>query len=171
MPLGAQESVMTTTAQTGLGVPTLEWVMSLQVAIAPGDGLGACPDGQRSNYRILGGHFQGLDVGGEVVAGGADFYLQRHDGVGELDARYSLRSDRGEWINVHNTGLIVLGDRGRELEAQGIWPIPEQEYRCTCSPRFQVASGRLGWLTRSVMIGKVSYPAVDQVAIHCYRLA
>ena len=162
---------MNTTVQTGLGVPTLEWVMSLQVAIAPGDGLGACPDGQRSNYRILGGHFQGLDVGGEVVAGGADFYLQRHDGVGELDARYSLRSDRGEWINVHNTGLIVLGNRGRELEAQGIWPIPEQEYRCTCSPRFQVASGRLDWLTRSVMIGKVSYPAVDQVAIHCYRLA
>lgn len=162
---------MTSTAQTGLGVPSLEWVMSIQVAIATEDRLGACTDGQRSNYRILGGHFQGLEMRGEVVAGGADFYLQRSDGVGELDARYSLLSDRGEWINIHNTGLIVLSDAGRELQAQGIWPIPEHQYRCSCSPRFQVASGRLAWLTRSVMIGKVSYPAADQVAIHCYRIA
>lgn len=162
---------MTTTTQTGLGVPTLEWVMSIHVAIAAGEGLGACTDGQRRNYRILGGHFEGLNVRGEVVAGGADFYLQRSDGVGELDARYSLLSDRGDWINIHNTGLIVLSDQGRELEAQGIWPIAEEEYRCHCSPRFQVARGRLDWLTRSVMIAKVSYPAADQVAIHCYRLA
>lgn len=162
---------MTSTAQTGLGVPSLEWVMSIQVAIATEDRLGVCTDGQRSNYRILGGHFQGLDVRGEVVAGGADFYLQRSDGVGELDARYSLLSDRGEWINIHNSGLIVLSDSGRELQAQGIWPIPEHQYHCSCSPRFQVASGRLAWLTRSVMIGKVSYPAADRVAIHCYRIA
>lgn len=162
---------MTSTAQTGLGVPSLEWVMSIQVAIATEDRLGACTDGQRSNYRILGGHFQGLEMRGEVVAGGADFYLQRSDGVGELDARYSLLSDRGELINIHNSGLIVLSDSGRELQAQGIWPLPEHHYRCSCSPRFQVASGRLDWLTRSVMIGKVSYPAADQVAIHCYRIA
>lgn len=162
---------MTSTAQTGLGVPGLEWVMSIQVAIATEDRLGVCTDGQRSNYRILGGHFHGLEVRGEVVAGGADFYLQHSDGVGELDARYSLLSDRGEWINIHNTGLIVLSDTGRKLQAQGTWPIPEHQYRCSCSPRFQVASGRLAWLTRSVMIGKVSYPAADQVAIHCYRIA
>lgn len=162
---------MTSTAQTGLGVPSLEWVMSIHVAIATEDRLGACTDGQRSNYRILGGHFQGLEVCGEVLAGGADFYLQRSDGVGELDARYSLLSDRGELINIHNSGLIVLSDSGRELQAQGIWPLPEHHYRCSCSPRFQVASGRLDWLTRSVMIGKVSYPAADQVAIHCYRIA
>lgn len=162
---------MTSTAQTGLGVPSLEWVMSIQVAIATQDRLGVCTDGERSNYRILGGHFQGLDVRGEVLAGGADFYLQRSDGVGELDARYSLLSDRGELINIHNSGLIVLSDSGRELQAQGIWPLPEHHYRCSCSPRFQVASGRLAWLTRSVMIGKVSYPAADQVAIHCYRIA
>ncbi|WP_460136143.1 DUF3237 domain-containing protein [Pseudomonas sp. S1_E04] len=162
---------MTTTTQTGLGVPTLEWVMSIHVAIAAGDGLGACTDGQRSNFRILGGHFEGLDVRGEVLAGGADFYLQRSDGVGELDARYSLLSDRGELINIHNIGVIVLSDKARELEVQGIWPVEEHEYQCTCSPRFQVASGRLDWLTRSSLIGKVVYPAADQVAIHCYRIA
>lgn len=162
---------MTNTAQTGLGVPTLEWVMSIHVSIAAGDQLGACTDGQRSNFRILGGHFEGLDVRGEVLAGGADFYLQRSDGVGELDARYSLLSDRGELINIHNVGLLVLSDKARELDAQGIWPVGEQEYQCSCSPRFQVASGRLDWLTRSALIGKVIYPAADLVAIHCYRLA
>lgn len=161
---------MNTKTENGIAVPTLEWVLSLHVLIEPADGLGACTDGQRSNYRITGGQFEGLNVRGEVIAGGADFYLLRSDGVGELDARYSLRSDQGEWINIHNTGLITLSDRGRAQVAQGLWPIAEEDYHCSCTPRFQVASGRLDWLTRSVMIGKVGYPAADRVAIHCYRL-
>lgn len=162
---------MTTKTPTEIAVPTLEWVLSLHVLIEPADDLGACTDGQRSNYRITGGHFEGLNVRGDVLAGGADFYLQRGDGVGELDARYSLRSDQGEWINIHNLGLITLSERGRTQVAQGLWPIAEEDYHCSCTPRFQVASGRLDWLTRSVMIGKVSYPAVDRVTIHCYRLS
>lgn len=162
---------MTTTAQTGLAVPALEWVMTLQVTIAEADEMGPCEGGQRSNFRILGGRFDGLDIQGEVLASGADFYLQRGDGVGQLDARYSLLTDRGELINIRNTGLLVLDDEGRRLEAQGIWPVPQQAYRCTCSPRFQVPRGRLEWLTRSAFIGQATYPRANQVLIHCYRLA
>lgn len=71
---------MTTKTPTEIAVPTLEWVLSLHVLIDPADDLGACTDGQRSNYRITGGHFEGLNVRGDVLAGGADFYLQRSDG-------------------------------------------------------------------------------------------
>lgn len=150
--------------------PRLLPVMRLDVEIAPGDALGRCADGLRSNYRILGGRFEGPQLQGEVLPGGADFFLLRHDGVGDLDARYSLRSDQGELINIHNRGLLLLTERGKQLEADGIWPIPASEYRCTCTPVFQ-AAGRLAWLTQDTFIGRVTYPGETRVVIDCYRQA
>ncbi len=149
----------------------LTWVMTLQVRIGPEETLGRCVEGERSNYPILGGIFEGPQLRGEVLAGGADHYLLRPDGVGELDARYSLLSDRGERINIHNLGLLVLDEEGKRLEAEGQWPLAPERYRCSCSPRFQVAAGRLDWLRETCFIGRVSYPQVDQVRIDCYRLA
>jgi len=150
--------------------PALDWIMSLWVRIAPGEDLGRCVEGQRSNYPILGGHFEGPDLRGEVLPGGADQYLLRPDGVGELDARYSLLSDRGERINIHNRGVLWLDEEGRRLEAEGIWPLAMERYRCSCSPTFQVARGRLEGLRQAVFIGRVHYPSVDWVRIDCYRL-
>lgn len=151
--------------------PALVPIMSLRVRIAPGQELGQCVEGQRINYPILGGTFEGPGLRGEVLAGGADQFLLRADGVGELDARYSLLSDRGERINIHNLGLLVLDEEGRLQDAEGVWPLAPERYRCTCSPRFQVAAGRLDWLREDMFIGKVSYPGVDEVWIDCYRLA
>lgn len=162
--------MMTTNVQTGRSLPALEWVMTIEVTVAAVD-LGESADGRRSNYPILGGHFEGPAIRGQVLAGGADFYRQRADGVGELDARYSLQTDQGELINIHNTGLLLLSEQGRALEAQGHWPLDPMHYRCTCTPRFQVPLGRLAWLSQGTFIGRALYPASDQVAIHCYRLA
>lgn len=152
-------------------LPALVWSLSLRVRIAPGEALGDCVEGQRFNYPILGGSFEGPEVRGEVLAGGADQFLLRPDGVGELDARYSLLSDRGERINIHNCGVLVLDEEGRRQEAQGLWPLARERYRCSCSPRFQVAAGRLSGLRDAVFIGTVTYPTTDWVYIDCYRLA
>lgn len=65
--------------------------------------------------------------------------------------------------------MLSLTEYGRQLDSDGQWPIPETEYRCTCTPVFQVAKGRLDWLTRSSFIGLVHYPCADQVVIRCYR--
>lgn len=159
--------------QDDINVPTpgLEWVMTLDVAIGEPRGLGEAIDGHRANYPIIGGHFVGLGVQGEVLPGGADFYCLRPDGVGDLDARYSLRTDRGELINLHNRGLLVLGEEGRRRESEGAWPLPEHLYRCSCSPRFQVARGELGWLTEAAFIGRVTYPDPHRVLIRIYRLS
>lgn len=92
------------------------------------------------------------------------------DEHGELVARYSLLSDRGERINIHNRGLLLLDEEGRRLEAEGIWPVAAEHYRCTCSPQFQVAEGRLAWLREEVFIGRVTYPSEEVVRIECYRL-
>jgi hypothetical protein len=158
-----------TSTQNVYETPRLQPVMSLEVEIAPGDALGRCADGLRSNYRILGGHFEGPQLRGEVLPGGADFYLQRHDGIGDLDARYSLRTDQGELINIYNRGLLLLTERGKQLEAEGCMLLPISEYRCTCTPVFQ-AAGRLAWLTQDTFIGRVTYPWETRVVIDCYRL-
>ncbi|MDP9524571.1 DUF3237 domain-containing protein, partial [Pseudomonas putida] len=85
----------------------LEWVMTLHVSIAAHEDLGQCSEGWRSNYPITGGTFEGPGVRGQVLPGGNDQFLLRGDGVGELDARYSLLTDKGERINIHNTGRLV----------------------------------------------------------------
>ncbi|MBN2992205.1 DUF3237 domain-containing protein [Pseudomonas cedrina subsp. fulgida] len=150
----------------------LEWVLTLRVDIGPGQLLGDSLAGHRSNYPIVGGDFSGQgELKGQVLAGGDDFFVLRRDGVGQLDARYSLRSDRGELINVRNRGLLTLSEHGQQLERAGQWPLPEHEYRCSCSPAFEVPNGRLDWLIRSHFIGRVHYPTASRVVIDCYRLA
>jgi len=149
----------------------LQWAMRLLVRIGPAQDLGECTEGWRSNYPILGGTFQGPALSGQVLPGGADQFLLRRDGVGELDARYSLLTDQGELINIRNLGLLVLDEQGQRLSDAGVWPLPAEHYRCTCSPRFQVAEGRLSELRQHMFIGKVCYPSDDQVQIDCYQLA
>jgi hypothetical protein len=136
-------------------IPGLQPVMSITALIADAETLG---------------HFTGPQLKGTVLPGGVDCFLLRTDGGGDLDARYSLRTDDGVLINIHNVGLLTLSEQGRELEAQGVWPVPSSEYSCTCTPRFQVAAGPLAWLTQSAFIGLVQYPSATEVLIHCYRL-
>ncbi|OEC37253.1 Protein of unknown function [Pseudomonas cuatrocienegasensis] len=155
----------------GMPNPFPHPVMTITAQIAEGEVVGKCADGYRVNYPIIGGHFSGPLLRGEVLPGGADWFLLRQDGVGDLDARYQLRTDDGVLINIHNIGLLTLTARGRELEALGVWPIPEAEYSCTCTPRFQVAEGPLGWLTQHAFFGQVHYPTTSEVLIHCYSLA
>ncbi|WP_339468862.1 MULTISPECIES: DUF3237 domain-containing protein [unclassified Pseudomonas] len=149
--------------------PNLQRVLTLRVAIGPGVMLGDSVEGLRCNYPILGGDFDGVGISGQVLAGGEDCFLLRQDGIGQLDARYSVRTDEGEVINIRNRGVLSMTEYGRQLERDGQWPIPETEYRCTCTPVFQVPRGRLDWLTRSSFIGLVHYPCADQVMIRCYR--
>jgi hypothetical protein len=151
-------------------IPGLQPVMSITALLADAETLGHCAEGYRVNYPIIGGHFTGPQLKGTVLPGGVDCFLLRTDGGGDLDARYSLRTDDGVLINIHNVGLLTLSEQGRELEAQGVWPVPSSEYSCTCTPRFQVAAGPLAWLTQSAFIGLVQYPSATEVLIHCYRL-
>ena len=159
---------------TGLAYPPtaqLDQVMTLDVLIDPAEVLGRCADGSRVNYPIIGGTFEGRGVSGRILPGGADTYRLRPDGVGELDARYSLMSDDGDLINIHNIGLLSLSEQGKAMERRDIWPVPEREYHCTCTPRFQVAEGALSWLGQQVFIGRVHYPSAERVLSRCFALS
>jgi len=148
----------------------LTLVMELDVQIGPPEKVGHCVDGYRINYPIMGGYFSGQGIGGIVLPSGTDHYRLRPDGVGELDARYSLLTDRGEIINVHNMGLLFMTEGGKSMEKVNIWPLPEEHYHCTCSPRFYAPDGELSWLNQEVFIALVNYPVANRVSIRCFSL-
>ena len=147
------------------GLPTA-WVMRLTVQCDAPQELGPAGTSTRVNFPIVGGSFEGPALRGDVLPG-TDFYLQRADDVGILDARYSLRTDDGVVINVHNRGLL------REEPHDGGPPSATGElraYTCHCLPVFEAPEGRHGWLNREVFAGIVAYPAPGQVVIDVYRL-
>jgi hypothetical protein len=148
----------------------LRKVLTLIVRIDKARLLGPCRDGLRSNNTILGGEFHGHDLRGEVLPGGADFFVERGDGIAHLSTRYSLLTDDGTLINLLNDGLLVLDATGQALLQDGCWPLPPQHYRCRCSPRFQVPRGRYEWLEQDLFIGHIEYLEADDLLINVYAL-
>ncbi len=149
--------------------PRLQPVMRLSVQIGQGIEQGTTNQGLRIDYPVIGGHFDGPGLKGKIPEGGADYYLEREDGSGVLNARYSLHCDDGAVINVHNRGLLMFSEAGQQL-AQASWPIPESEYRCRCAPEFTTDSPRYRWLMDNLFIGIITYPTEHQVWVECYRV-
>jgi Protein of unknown function (DUF3237) len=110
--------------------PATELVLEAYVTIAPAVVVGPSDHGQRQFVPITGGHFVGAGIKGEVMAGGADWQLIRSDGVLELTAIYSLRTDDGAVVVVENRGIGVPADTGT----------PDVRYLRT-SPRFHAPAG------------------------------
>jgi hypothetical protein len=67
--------------------------------------VGITPMGHRRVVNIQGGHFEGDLISGTVLPGGADWQWVRTDGTIDLDARYTLKTDAGELIQVTSQGL------------------------------------------------------------------
>lgn len=65
--------------------------MELTVEVGDLVSMGPAPLGERRVIPILGGSFQGPELRGEVLPGGADWQIARRDTVLDLDARYALR--------------------------------------------------------------------------------
>ena len=92
-------------AKPELSVPELEFIFAARVTVdAPLD-LGDVGKGGRRIVPITGGEFSGPRLRGVVLSGGADWQVLRGDGVAELEARYTLRTDDGALIYVRNHAL------------------------------------------------------------------
>ena len=122
--------------------PRLELVMTLHVELAPPLEIGDIGPGIRRVIPITGGTFEGVNIRGQVLPGGADWNLARHDGTSELWARYTLRTDDEVLIGILNTGVAVP-------EADGSVSI-------RTVPQFEVAGERYAWLRRGVFVGTLT---------------
>jgi hypothetical protein len=106
--------------------------------------------------RFTGGNFEGPALRGEVLPGGADWNLTRPDGVAEVWARYTLRTDDGVLIGVTNAGLIV--------------PQPDGRSYARTAPQFEVAGERYAWLRLGIFAGTLEAADTGAVQLHFYRV-
>ena len=137
--------------------PELELVMTLHVELAPPLEIGDLGAGIRRVIPITGGTFEGPNIRGQVLAGGADWNLTRHDGAAELWARYTLKTDDGVLIGILNTGVAV--------------PQADGSVSVRTVPQFEVAGERYAWLRRSIFVGILEpVSTADAVQLQFFRV-
>jgi hypothetical protein len=148
--------------------PTLTLVFTLRVRVGPPTEIGEIGAGRRRIIPILGGTFEGPNIRGKVLPGGADWQIVRADGLAELDTRYTLQTDDGALIYIQNAGIRhAPPDVIKQLLA-GEAVDPSLVYFKTV-PKFETSAPALQWLTRSIFIGSGErYP--DQVVVRVWRV-
>lgn len=149
--VSAQQPAGTVWPVTGVAAPTTELALEAYVAISGAVAVGPSDEGRRQFIPITGGRFVGKGIKGEVMAGGADWQLVRSDGVVEVNALYSIKTDDGAVIVVDNRGIIVPASNG------GIG------YART-APRFHAPQGKYDWLNKASFVGTIT-PAPEGGAV------
>src|SRR5439155_22919049 len=126
--------------------------MTVRIAAAPAQKLGAVPHGIRSIIPVTGGHFEGPRLRGEVLSGGGDWLLLRDDGVLELDLRVTLETDDHALIHMTFQGVrhgppdvIAALGRGEAID-------PARYYFRTV-PRFETSAEAYAFLNRIIAVG------------------
>ena len=126
-------------------------LMTLQVALAAPEKVGAVPLGTRVIVPITSGHFEGPKLRGKVLPGGGDWTLLRPDGVLELDLRVTLQTEDGALIQLTSFGLrhgppdvIAALGRGERVD-------PSKYYFRTL-PRFETGDPRYAYLNRLLAV-------------------
>lgn len=116
--------------------PELEYVVSLHVTLGQAFQVGDTGKGTRTVIPITGGSFEGPNIKGEVLPGGADYQMQL-DGRTEIEAIYCIRTDDGVSIHVRNCGIIKMGD--------GMY------FRC--APRFEAPmDSKYAWMNECLFL-------------------
>ena len=127
-------------------------LMTVRIAAAPPQKLGAIPHGIRSIIPVTGGDFEGPRLRGKVLSGGGDWLLLRDDGVLELDLRITLETDDHALIHMTFQGLrhgppdvIAALSRGEVID-------PARYYFRTL-PRFEASTENYAYLNRIITVG------------------
>ena len=114
-------------------------LMTLRLATAPTQNIGAGPHGTRVTFPITGGSFDGDRLRGRVLPGGADWTVKRPDGVIELDLRITLQTDDGALIHMTFEGIRDDGAPGGPS--------------IRTLPRFETAEAKYSFLNRLLAVG------------------
>ena len=117
-------------------------LMTLRLATAPVQNVGAVPRGTRTIFPITGGTFEGPRLRGKVLPGGGDWVVQRPDGILELDLRITLETDDGALIHMTFEGLRDTAHDGAGA----------RRYFRTV-PRFETAAPAYAFLNRIIAVG------------------
>ena len=124
--------------------PQLEFALQLKVTLGDAYSAGETQHGQRTIIPITGGTFEGPEIKGTIINGGADYQLgNKALNRTELEAIYCIKTDDGVVIHVRNRGIISSGK-----DAQG-----NPTFYFKAAPQFEApADSKYAWLNNSLFV-------------------
>ena len=106
--------------------------------------IGTTVGGRRRIAPVTGGTFDGERLRGRVE-GGADWVINRPDGVMVLDVRLHLTTHDGAAILLFYTGSFVAAPDAMAAFGKGE-RLAFEQYRLRTVPRFETGNARYAWL-------------------------
>ena len=131
--------------------PRLEFIFAADVTVDLPLDVGNVGKGTRRFVPIAGGEVSGPKLRGEVLRGGGDWQVIRDDGVAELEARYTLRTDNGALIFVRNYGLRH-GPRDVIAALAAGQTVDHASYYFRGATFFDTSAAQYAWLTKQIVI-------------------
>ena len=125
--------------------------LNLEVDFAKMTVIGATPNGLRRIAPVVGGAFSSERLNG-VVQPGADWVLDRHDGVMEIDVRLVLETFDLALIYLSYSGRFLAGTDARKRFKRGEL-LQEEEYSLVINTRFECGHDRYSWLNNTIAVG------------------
>ncbi|HEV7233981.1 MAG TPA: DUF3237 domain-containing protein [Sphingorhabdus sp.] len=125
--------------------------LALTVDFANMTSIGATPAGLRRIAPVSGGTFSGERLNGTVLPG-ADWVINRPDGVMVIDVRLPLKTDDGAMIYLAYQGRFLAGPETMERFAKGAL-LDRQEYSLAIVAKFECGDGRYSWLSNVIAVG------------------
>ena len=124
--------------------PQLEFALQLKVTLGDAYSCGETQHGRRTIIPITGGTFEGPNIKGTIINGGADYQIANTAiNRTELEAIYCIKTDDGVNIHVRNRGIICSGK-----DAQG-----NPTFYFKAAPQFEApADSEYAWLNNSLFL-------------------
>lgn len=123
--------------------------------------IGATPGGHRRIAPVTGGHFSGERLNGTVLPG-ADWVINRSDGVMVIDVRLALRTDDSALIYLSYQGRFLAPAEAMSRFSKGELLEPE-EYSLAIVAKFECGEDRYAWLNNVVAVGTGEQTATGPV--------
>jgi len=114
--------------------------------------VGAGPRGDRKIFYVKRGTFEGPEFKGRLLPGGGDWFLQRNDGIGELDVRGIMETEDGDLIYISYRGYLQIPAEVSKSMNEGKSIAPSEYYFRTV-PFFETSSEKLSWLNHTLAVG------------------
>ena len=128
--------------------PELEFALQLKVTLGEAFAIENTQHGRRTVIPITGGTFEGPQLKGTIINGGADYQLANAQGRTELEAIYCIKTDDGIYIHVRNRGIITGGK-----DANG-----NPTFYFRAAPQFEApGDSKYAWLNNSLFLCAPSF--------------
>ena len=131
--------------------PEVEFALQLRVTLGDAYNCGETQHGLRTIIPITGGTFEGPNIKGTIINGGADYQLANTAiNRTELEAIYCIKTDDGVNIHVRNRGIINSGK-----DEQG-----NPTFYFKAAPQFEApVDSKYAWLNNAIFVCQPDFAA------------